>query len=70
MRFIHKALRHHGKVEAITTDGLRSYGAAMAKLGNRHRRGMGQWLNDRAENSHLPSAIVSRVAEPCRLKVA
>ena len=30
-----KALKRHGTPEAITTDGLRSYGAAMSELGNR-----------------------------------
>ena len=36
------------------TDGLRSYPAVMAALGNLECREMGQWLNNRAENSHLP----------------
>lgn len=49
-----KALRRHGRAEAIVTDGLRSYGAATSQLGNAHRREMGRWLNNRAENSHLP----------------
>jgi putative transposase len=34
MRFMKKALKRHGSPEAITTDGLRSYRAAMNKLGN------------------------------------
>jgi putative transposase len=34
-----KTLRHHGSPEAITTDGLRSYGAAMTELGNREKQG-------------------------------
>lgn len=54
LRFIRKALKRHSKVETITTDGLRSYGAAMAELGNRQRRRVGKWLNNRAENTHLP----------------
>ena len=54
LRFLKKALKRHGKVEAIVTDGLRSYPAAMRKLGNLDRRAMGRWLNNRAENSHLP----------------
>ena len=29
-----KALKRHGSPEAITTDGLRSYRAAMKELGN------------------------------------
>ncbi len=54
LAFMKKALKRHGKPEKIVTDGLRSYPAAMAELGNLDRREMGQWLNNRAENSHLP----------------
>ena len=52
--FLKKALKRHGGAEVIVTDGLRSYPAAMRKLGNLDRREMGQWKNNRAENSHLP----------------
>lgn len=54
LRFLKKALKRHGRVEAIVTDGLGSYPAAMRKLGNLDRREVGRWLNNRAENSHLP----------------
>lgn len=54
LAFIKKALKRHGKPEKIVTDGLRSYPAAMKELGNEDRREMGRWLNNRAENSHLP----------------
>lgn len=54
LRFLKKALKRHGRVEKFVTDGLRSYPAAMQQLGNPDRREMGQWLNNRAENSHLP----------------
>uniref|UniRef100_UPI0038B6A8A1 DDE-type integrase/transposase/recombinase n=1 Tax=Pontixanthobacter gangjinensis TaxID=1028742 RepID=UPI0038B6A8A1 len=33
---------------------MKSYPAAMRSLGNIKRREMGRWLNNRAENSHLP----------------
>jgi putative transposase len=36
------------------TDKLRSYGAAMKVIGNADRQETGRWLNNRAENSHLP----------------
>lgn len=49
-----KALKRHGRAEKIVTDGMRSYRAAMRELGNLERREMGRWLNNRAENSHLP----------------
>ncbi len=38
----------------ITTDGLRSYRAAMRELGNGEKRQVGRWDNNRAENSHQP----------------
>ena len=54
LAFIKKALKRHGTAEKITTDGLRSYGAAMDDLGNRHKQEIGRWANNRVENSHLP----------------
>jgi putative transposase len=50
-----KALRRHGSPEAITTDGLRSYRAAMNELGNAEKQEVGRWANNRVENSHLRS---------------
>jgi len=54
LTFMRKALKRHGKAETIVTDGLRSYPAAMRELGNEDRREVGRYLNNRAENSHLP----------------
>jgi putative transposase len=54
LRFLKKALKRHGRAEKIVTDGLKSYPAAMRDLGNLDRRIMGQWKNNRVENSHLP----------------
>jgi len=54
LKFLKKALKRHGQANKIVTDGLRSYPAAMRQVGNLDRREMGQWLNNRAENSHLP----------------
>ena len=54
LAFMKKALKRHGRAEKIVTDGLRSYPAAMRDLGNLAHREMGRWLNNRAENSHLP----------------
>src|SRR5688500_10070459 len=53
LRFM-KALKRHGSPEAITTDGLRSYKAAMDELGNAGKQEVGRWANNRVENSHLP----------------
>lgn len=54
LRFMKKALKRHWQPEGIVTDGLRSNPAAMRELGNLERREMGRYLNNRAENSHLP----------------
>ncbi len=54
LRFMKKALKRHGKAEAIVTDGLRSYSAAMREMNNSQRQETGRWLNNRVENSHLP----------------
>jgi putative transposase len=54
LKFMRKTLKRHGRAEAIVTDGLRSYPAAMRELGNGQRPEMGRHANNRAENSHLP----------------
>ena len=54
LAFMKKALKRHGSPEKITTDGLRSYRAAMNELGNAAKQEVGRWANNRAENSHLP----------------
>jgi putative transposase len=54
LKFIKKAMKRHGQPKAITTDGLRSYKAAMKEIGNADRQEVGRWANNRAENSHLP----------------
>ena len=41
LKFIKKALKRHGSPKAITTDGLRSYGAAMKEIGKRREAGGG-----------------------------
>ena len=54
LKFLKKAMRKHGRPEVIVTDRLRSYGAALKEIGNADRQETGRWLNNRAENSHLP----------------
>jgi putative transposase len=54
LAFMKKAMKRHGGTEKIVTDGLRTYGAAMAELGNADKREVGRWANNRVENSHLP----------------
>jgi putative transposase len=54
LKFLRKSLRRYGSPQAIVTDNLRSYGAAMRDLGNNEKQQTGRWLNNRIENSHLP----------------
>ena len=54
LTFMKKALKRHGSPETITTDGLRSYKAAMTELGCAQKQQIGRWANNRVENSHLP----------------
>jgi putative transposase len=54
LKLMKKLMKRHGKAKAITTDGLRSYKAAMKELGNQDRQEVGRWANNRVENSHLP----------------
>jgi transposase-like protein len=56
LKLLRKLLKHQGFVpDAIVTDGLASYGAALRDLGALKRHQPGQLKhNNRAENSHLP----------------
>ena len=38
----------------LVTDKFSSYGAAMKDIGNANKQETGHWMNNRAENSHLP----------------
>lgn len=54
LRFLKKSMKRHGRPETIVTDRLRSDSAALKDLGRGDDREMWRWLNNRAENSHLP----------------
>lgn len=54
LKFLRKSMKRHGQPEVVVTDRLKSYGAAMKVIGNSRRQATGRWLNNRAENSHLP----------------
>ena len=54
LRLLKRAMKRYGRPALIVTDRLRSYGAAMKDIGVEDRRLCGQWLNNRAENSHQP----------------
>jgi putative transposase len=53
LKFLKKAMHKHGRPEAIVTDKLRSYCAALRDFGSEGRQEAGRWVNNRAENSHL-----------------
>ena len=54
LNFMKKLMKRHGCARTITTDGLRSYAAAMKELGIADRQEIGRYANNRAENSHQP----------------
>ncbi len=54
LKLMKKSMKQHGRPQSIVTDRLQSHGAALEDLGRGDDREMGRWLNNRAENSHLP----------------
>ena len=54
LKFLKRAMKRYGGPRVIVTDRLRSYAAAMKVIGVEDRQICGQWLNNRAENSHQP----------------
>jgi putative transposase len=54
LAFIKRAMKRYGRPQAIVTDRLPSYGAAMKDIGVGRRQICGRRLNNRAENSHQP----------------
>ncbi len=54
LKFLKRTMKRYGRPRSIVTDRLRSYRAAMKVIGNATDQRCGQWLNNRAENSHQP----------------
>ena len=54
LKFLRELMKRYPRPDAIITDRLRSYRAALRELGGSGRHQAGRWLNNRAENSHLP----------------
>jgi putative transposase len=54
LKFLTKSMRRYAQTKIIVTDKLRSYGAAINDISNLKRQETRRWLNNRAENSHLP----------------
>ncbi len=54
LTFLKKAMKQHGNPKIVVTDKLKSYGTAMREISNKQCQETGQYLNNRAQNSHLP----------------
>lgn len=54
LKFLKKSMKRYGRPHIFVTDMLRSYGAALREIGAADRQETGRWLNNRAEDSHLP----------------
>ena len=66
LKFLKKSMRRFGRPEVIVTDKLRSYSAALKVIGNAGRQETGRWVNNRAENSHLPFRRIERAMQRFR----
>ena len=54
LKFLRKIMKRHGPSQAIITDKLASYKAAMRQLGNQNKQDTTKHHNNQAENSHQP----------------
>ena len=53
-KFVKINRERHGCPDILVTDKRRSYCAALKDIGNADKQETGRWMNNRAENSHLP----------------
>ena len=61
LKFLSKIMKLYSQPEIVVTCKLRSYGAAMKIIGNAEQQETGRYLNNQAENSHLPFRRRERV---------
>ena len=54
LKFLRKRMKRYPRPDAIITDRRSSYRAALREVGGSGLHQAGRWLNNRAENSHLP----------------
>ena len=54
LKFPRKLMRRYGRPDTIVTDRLISYRTAVHEMGGSGLQQAGRWLNNRAENFHLP----------------
>src|ERR1035441_5163722 len=55
LKFIKKTMRRHGRPQAIVTDGLRSYGAALKGIGVAVPQEIGRSFNNRVFSFRPPA---------------
>ncbi len=53
-KVLKRLMKQHGRPREVVTDKLRSYGAALKKIGIVNLQNTEQYVNNRAENSHQP----------------
>ena len=53
-KVLKRLMKQHGRPREVVTDKLRSYGAALKKVGIVNLQNTEQYVNNRAENSHQP----------------
>jgi len=54
LKFLKKVMKRYGRPYVIVSDKLKSYRAALKELNVIFKQETGRWINNRAENSHLP----------------
>ena len=68
LKFLKRLMKKYGQPQAVVTDRLSSYRAAMQEIGNADRQQTGRRLNNRAENSHQPFRRRERAMQRFRSK--
>lgn len=68
LKRLRKLLRRCGEPNTIVTDKLKSHQAALCEPGISSHETHGRWINNRAENSHLPLRRRERSMQRLRLK--
>jgi len=54
LAFLKNVMKRYGRPNVIVSDKFKSYRAAIRDLGLAMKQETGRWMNNRAENSHLP----------------
>ena len=68
LTFLKNAMKRYGRPTVIVSDKLKSYRAALRDLGLVLKQETGRWINNRAENSHLPMRRRERAMHKFRLR--